>query len=283
MKAAEKEMEQITKKFQKETKKEKSEEPNGEVRLPTFREMKQMQRKQEEEAIEGERKLLEGKVEDIENHMDAIQTRLTFLQKCSSQMDGASRRSQPQQAEFPDDLLSDLVNLVATSSSSGTATIANEFISHHGQICTKKNLCAKIEDIAKKERRKDEGDQKPVWYILPEYMNMLSVKTLRQLRKEKDARLEKKANSKKRKKESHNEKEIKGAIGPDGDFVDFPVYDGKDPPRDCKKAFTLFCVGTRKEVKKSLDPASRKDRVSSTTNINSIKLDFIVILTDIAC
>lgn len=271
MKAAEKEVEQIAKKFQKDAQVSgeniKAEINTSQVDLPKFKAMKEIQRKQEEDAIEGERKQLEVKVEDIENNMEAIQTRLKFLQKCSAQIDGSSRRSYQQQAEFPDDLLPDLVNLVAKSGSSGVTSIANEFISDHGQVCSKKSLSAKIEDVAKKERRKEDGDKRPVWYILPEYMNMLSVSTLRHLRTEKDARLDKDLSNKKRKKDA-NGKDIKGAIGPDGEFVDFPVYDGKEPPRDCKKAFTLFCAATRKEVKKSLDSASRKDRVSMISSKN---------------
>jgi len=52
-----------------------------------------------------------------------------------------------------------------------------------------------------------------------------------------------------------------GAPGPDGDMVAFPEYDASEPPRDHKKAFTLFCYATRREVKASLDPASRKNKV----------------------
>ena len=278
MKAAEKEVEQIAKKFQTEIlkteEKVKSENSDSQIELPKFKVMKQIQRKREEEEIEQERKQLEGKVEDIESNMEAIQNRLKFLQKCSSQMDGNSRRFQPQQTEFPDEMLSDLVNLVAISGSSGAMSIANDFVSEHGQVCTKKALCTKIEDIAKKERRKEEGDQKPKWHILPEYMNMLTVSTLRHLRKEKDSRFHKKSSSRKRKKES-NGKESKGAIGPDGEFVEFPPYDGSEPPRECKKAFTLFCTGTRKEVKKSLDSASRKDRVSASIPVHTIQNFFL--------
>eukprot|EP00804_Cyclotella_cryptica_P021885 CCRYP_000846-RA/>CCRYP_000846-RA protein AED:0.28 eAED:0.28 QI:206/0.85/0.87/1/1/1/8/1264/1475 len=38
-----------------------------------------------------------------------------------------------------------------------------------------------------------------------------------------------------------------GAIGPDGKFVSFPDYDGKEEPQENKKAFTLFCKATRKD------------------------------------
>lgn len=52
-----------------------------------------------------------------------------------------------------------------------------------------------------------------------------------------------------------------GAIGPDGQFVEFPSYTGTEPPRECKKAFTHFCLHTRKEVKASLDQNERKNKV----------------------
>ena len=52
-----------------------------------------------------------------------------------------------------------------------------------------------------------------------------------------------------------------GAIGPDGDFVEFPPYSGTEPPKEFKKAFTHFCLRTRKEVKASLDPSERKNKV----------------------
>jgi SWI/SNF-related matrix-associated actin-dependent regulator of chromatin subfamily A member 5 len=57
-----------------------------------------------------------------------------------------------------------------------------------------------------------------------------------------------------------NVDESRGAIGPEGDFMEFPEYDGEEPPKEAKKAFTHFCVGTRREVKVSLDPADRKDK-----------------------
>lgn len=52
-----------------------------------------------------------------------------------------------------------------------------------------------------------------------------------------------------------------GAVGPDGDFVEFPEYDGEEEPHESKRAFTLFCKRTRKEVKNSLSPSERKDKV----------------------
>jgi hypothetical protein len=56
--------------------------------------------------------------------------------------------------------------------------------------------------------------------------------------------------------------ESKGAIGPEGDFVDFPEYNGTEPPKEYKKAFTHFCMKTRKEVKASLGPSESGNKVS---------------------
>ncbi|CAJ1954328.1 unnamed protein product [Cylindrotheca closterium] len=54
--------------------------------------------------------------------------------------------------------------------------------------------------------------------------------------------------------------ESKGTIGPEGEFLEFPEYDGVDPPKEPKKAFTHFCVSTRKTVKAALDPTERKNK-----------------------
>ena len=54
--------------------------------------------------------------------------------------------------------------------------------------------------------------------------------------------------------------ETKGAIGPDGDFDEFPHYDGSEPPKDPRKAFAHFCQRTRKAVKNSLDPEDRRNK-----------------------
>jgi len=284
MKAAEKEVEQLMKKMQDvgyslkeegEEKKETNENQdnaesinsgsNSETKLPKFKVLKAMERKHEEEETEAERKQLEGKVEEVEKQMEDIQNRLKELQKYSKQFEGNNKKTHQHSSEFPDDLLPELANLVATSGSAGVQSIANEFFSEHGQVCTKKLVCAKVEDIAKKERRKEDGDLRAVWHVLPEYMNLLSVETLRHLRKEKDSRMEKKRSGSKHKKgekdiENDNAETLNGATGPDGDFVEFPHYDGAEEPRENKKAFTLFCNGTRKEVKRSLDAVNRKDR-----------------------
>lgn len=45
-----------------------------------------------------------------------------------------------------------------------------------------------------------------------------------------------------------------------GIFVEFPKYDGTEPPIEWKKPFTQFCIKMRKEVKQSLPPEDRKDK-----------------------
>ena len=67
--------------------------------------------------------------------------------------------------------------------------------------------------------------------------------------------------------------ESRGALGPEGEFVEFPEYDGTDPPKEAKKAFTLFCLSTKKEVKASLGPADRKNKVSCVGYFCSVHFD----------
>lgn len=59
----------------------------------------------------------------------------------------------------------------------------------------------------------------------------------------------------------HNSDE--GAIGPNGKFVEFPQYDGIEHPSEWKKPFTHFCYHTRREIKSSMDPTEKKDKVST--------------------
>lgn len=53
-----------------------------------------------------------------------------------------------------------------------------------------------------------------------------------------------------------------GFAGPGGEFVEFPAYNGEEEPNENKKAFTLFCKRTRREVKNSLSASQRKDKVN---------------------
>ena len=54
-----------------------------------------------------------------------------------------------------------------------------------------------------------------------------------------------------------------GSAGPDGDFVAFPFYDGTAPPVEWKKPFTQYCNRTKKDLKESLPPDQRKNKVRS--------------------
>jgi SLIDE len=60
-----------------------------------------------------------------------------------------------------------------------------------------------------------------------------------------------------------------GALGPDG-FLEFPAYDGLEPPKECKKAFTHFCLHTRKEIKASLDPALKLSKEKKKEMVHGI-------------
>lgn len=63
---------------------------------------------------------------------------------------------------------------------------------------------------------------------------------------------------------SSDHEDISGAIGPGGEFVEFPPYDGNEPPHEWKKAFTQYCNSTKKDLKASLSPEDRKNKVSWT-------------------
>jgi hypothetical protein len=55
-----------------------------------------------------------------------------------------------------------------------------------------------------------------------------------------------------------------GAMGPGGEFIEFPPYDGSEPPNEWKKAFTQYCNSTKKDLKASLPPEGRKNKVRRT-------------------
>ena len=70
-----------------------------------------------------------------------------------------------------------------------------------------------------------------------------------------------------------------GATGPGGEFVEFPDYNGEEEPNENKKAFTLFCKRTRKEVKNSLSPSERKNKVglcSAMFDVHSVALCMLI-------
>ncbi len=91
-------------------------------------------------------------------------------------------------------------------------------------------------------------------------------------------------NSPKRPVKKHDTLNSEGAQGPNGDFVAFPPYDGIAPPVDWKKPFTQYCNHTKKDVKESLPPHERKNKVraidNSSLNRGSFNLNvtFIIIV-----
>lgn len=78
--------------------------------------------------------------------------------------------------------------------------------------------------------------------------------------------------------EEHGEDDDNGAVGPEGSYVEFPEYDGSEAPADWKKPFTHYCTRTRKDVKASLDPSERKDKVRLKILINCASSEGILTL-----
>ena len=276
MKAAEKEVEQLERRAREEAglvTEDEKDENNGEenmqerealppIELPNFKTLRAQRRLAAQREEETEQQQLEEKVSEIEEQMRVIQDRMKVLNEYS-------RETTPQtvlSAEFPDELLPELANIVAKSGSSSIAFIANRFAAEYPGQVSKKKICSKIEDIAVKEKRKEEGDKNPSWYLRTEFANLLDVDTLQYLRLAKEERLKvqnENGDASNEGGQGENALDEGGAMGPDGEFVPFPEYDGNEPPKDCKKAFTHFCNGTRREVKKSLDPVARKNKVST--------------------
>lgn len=58
------------------------------------------------------------------------------------------------------------------------------------------------------------------------------------------------------------EVETEGFVGPNGEFVAFPTYDGSSEPIDWKKPFGQFCSKQRRVVKATLSDEQKKDKVS---------------------
>eukprot|EP00525_Craspedostauros_australis_P003808 CAMPEP_0198123662 /NCGR_PEP_ID=MMETSP1442-20131203/38060_1 /TAXON_ID= /ORGANISM="Craspedostauros australis, Strain CCMP3328" /LENGTH=322 /DNA_ID=CAMNT_0043782897 /DNA_START=33 /DNA_END=1001 /DNA_ORIENTATION=+ len=53
---------------------------------------------------------------------------------------------------------------------------------------------------------------------------------------------------------------MKGDIGPEDKFLEFPEYDGSTEPKDYKKAFAHYCHRNRKSIKESLPAEDRKNK-----------------------
>lgn len=229
------------------------------VTLPKYSVMATQIRAKAEEEVETERKRLVANVENIETEMEKIQARLRELQRLTS---GSDRRERVINGEVNDDLLPALVDLVARSGHTGINSIAKEFSSRHP--VTMQKVKTKIDEVAVKEKREDEGDTKDVWHIKNGYIHMLDVSTLRQIRKEKEKRNKSKPLVRKRK---HVEKIVESDQISQDEELEFPPYDGTEPPRDAKRDFTIFCIGTRRDIKSSLGPVDKKDKVSFTLQL----------------
>lgn len=275
MKAAEKEVEQLERKAREDagliTEYEKKGDSNAKetaIELPDFKTLRTQRRVAAQQAEDAEQQQLEEKVFDLEQQIREVQDRMKVLNEYSRET------TQPAaSAEFPDDLLPELTSLIAKSGTHSIAFISNNFAADHSGRVSKKKIASKINDIAVKEKREEEGDMKPSWYLRSEYENLLDVDTLQYLRLAKEERLRMgaetgEANQQRYADGAEGGDNEAGAMGPDGDFVPFPEYDGVEEPKECKKAFTHFCNGTRKQVKKSLDPSMRKDKVCDHTLTN---------------
>ncbi len=145
------------------------------VKLPSYNEMKRMERETKRHEMHKERSQLEQSVEELETKMKEIQDRLKELSR-----------------DIPDDQ-------------------KENFARNGGSHAKRRSRGA--DEPASPERVADDAPEDP-----------------------------------------------NGAFGPDGTMMPFPEYDGSEPPKDAKKAFTHFCINTRKEVKQSLNPVERKDK-----------------------
>lgn len=76
---------------------------------------------------------------------------------------------------------------------------------------------------------------------------------------------------------SADHEESTGAIGPGGEFVEFPPYDGNEPPNEWKKAFTQYCNSTKKDLKASLPPEDRKNKVRRIDRYGDTPRNYFVV------
>jgi len=246
MKAAEKEIEQIEKLLREQV----ATDENEDTPLMSRRNYKNLMASiTEKEANErdAERRRLEENVDEIEQQILEMQEQLRGCER----FDAESRRSTGSYVKsgFPDDLLPDLVNLIAQNPTRGILGIANEFQKLYPNECGKKTVVTQIEKVATKESRSSGS-----WQVKNEYERYLDAETIRMIRKEKD-------DWSRSQKPRDSVDDDSGAIGPDGSFVPFPDYDGTEPPTECKKAFTLFCKKKKRVVKAELSEEDRRDKV----------------------
>jgi len=259
MRAAEKEVEAMEKLAIEEAAKEGRTLTPAEIKLPMFQESQAKRRAEQQKKVLEERALLEKNVADFEEQIMQIQKALRDLE--GNQTIDTFFKAKAS-ADIPENLVGELANIIARMRSPSLPAITDEFLSKFPGKGSKKSVGQKIEAIGVKEKRGEEGDTAPYWYLRPENEHLLTNATKAHVEDSREGRLAAAA-EKCRKRKTDDEAglgRINGAIGPGGDFVEFPEYDGREEPHENKKAFTLFCKATRREVKSSLSPLSRKDK-----------------------
>ncbi len=261
MKAAEKEVEHLEKSIREDAgmvgELGQTESDQTPVKIPKFKVLRARWRKKEQEEAELKRIELESKVDEIEAQMREVQERMKMLNQYTRE---ANSNLTSMSAEFPEELLSDLANLVARSGPLGIVGVANKFLLDRQGSISRRKVVAKIEEIAHKEKREEEGDTHATWYIRSKHTHLLDVDTLKCLRQMKEEKLALMEERKDQSRAPEDPSSMTGAPGPGGEFLEFPEYDGEAEPLPIKKAFTLFCGSVRKQVKGSLPPEKRKNK-----------------------
>ncbi len=258
MRAAEKEVEAMEKLAIEEAEKEGRTLTPGEIKLPMFKESQAKKRAEQQKKFLEDRATLEQNVVDIDEQIMQIQKALRDLEG-NQTIDTFFKANAS--TDIPEHLVGELANIIARMRSQSMVAITDEFLSKFPGKGSKKSIGQKIEAIGVKEKRSEEGDTAPYWYLRKEKDHLLTKTTKAHMKDSREARLAAAAEkSKKRKVDDDAGIDDNGAIGPEGDFVEFPEYDGEEEPTENKKAFTLFCKATRREVKNSLSPSSRKNK-----------------------
>mmetsp|Transcript_24578 Transcript_24578/g.50608 ORF Transcript_24578/g.50608 Transcript_24578/m.50608 type:complete len:1255 (-) Transcript_24578:97-3861(-) len=260
MKAAEKEVDMMEKQAIDDAEKEGRPLSPGDIKLPMFKDLQVQKRARAEKKYLEEKSALEKNVMDLEAQIKQIQ-------KALREVDGVQTINEffrSNSDTMTERATEELANTIAKLRSPSMVAIADEFISESQSNMSKKTICDKIESMAVKKKRAEEGDTSPVWHLRDDFRHMLTKEILSRIEGESSERLQNFNTTRNRKSStggnSDDGEEEPGAVGPDGEFVKFPDYDGEEEPRENKKAFTIFCNATRKEVKNSLSPSERKDK-----------------------
>ena len=273
MRAAEKEVEAMEKLAIEEAEKEGRILTPGEIKLPMFNESQAKKRAEQRKKHLEEKAMLEQNVVDIDEQIMQIQKALRDLE--GNQTIDTFFKAKAS-TNIPDNLVGELANIIARMRSQSMVAITDEFLSKHPGKGSKKSIGQKIEAIGVKEKRTEEGDTAQYWYLRQDKEHLLTKATKTCMKESRETRLAAAKSKKRKADEEADGGNANGAIGPEGDFVEFPEYDGETEPNENKKAFTLFCKATRREVKNSLSPSSRKDK----DHVNSILKDKWYALTD---